>query len=475
MSDGKQLGNSAKGSPFSLLDKGRFTMGLLKVVLISGMGFFTDAYDLFNINIMLLFLTPLWHLTSVQESLLASSAIFSAIVGQLLFGRLLDLLGRKKIYGIEAGILAAGAVLSAFSTNFTMLLATRTIMGLGIGGDYPASATIASEYAPTSSRGKSVALVFSMQGFGIATAVITGLLAAAYLPAGMAWRVVAFVGAIPPAFVVYFRRHVPETPRYSLLVKGDASEARRGLRLVLGSDGEVAKAKAQRTPISEFFREYWPLLIGTTLPWTFMDMALYGTGVFSSYVTSSLLPTKSLTASVLRAGVPLLIGIPGYFAAAALVDRLGRKPLQLIGFAIVTAIYIPMALYYMKFISVNSYLLYAFFGLSFTALNLGPNTTTFILPAEVYPVRYRSTGHGISAAAGKAGAAITTFAFPLIKASLGSSLGLAFIFGLLAVVSVVAMIITAAFIPETKMVPLEEASKEKLVVESPVPVPHHSG
>nr|NAZ32494.1 MFS transporter [Acidilobus sp.] len=74
----------------------------------------------------------------------------------------------------------------------------RVIMGLGIGGDYPASSTIASEYAPTKNRGRMVALVFSMQGAGIAAAVVVGLLSVTYLPPDLAWRVVAAVGAIPP-------------------------------------------------------------------------------------------------------------------------------------------------------------------------------------------------------------------------------------------------------------------------------------
>ncbi len=458
----KQSPSDGDGNPFKYLDStNRLTMGLWKVILVSGMGFFTDAYDLFNINIMLLFLTPLWHLTSVQMGLLASSAIWSAILGQLTFGRLLDLLGRKKIYGIEAAILAVGAALSAFSTSFLMLLATRTLMGFGIGGDYPASATIASEYAPTKTRGKSVALVFSMQGFGIATSVIVGLLAAGYLPPDLAWRVVAGIGAIPPSLVVYFRRHVPETPRYSLLVKGDVNEASKGLKLVTGSEAEVRPAVAEKISFLEFISMFGALLIGTTLPWTFMDMALYGTSVFSGTISQALVPFHTAVGKVLGAGVPLLIGVPGYFIAATLVDKVGRKALQIAGFLIAAAVYAPMTLYFYGLMHVSSYLIYAAFGLSLTALNLGPNTTTFILPAEVYPVRYRSTGHGISAAAGKVGAAITTLLFPILKST--PSLGLGFIFLILVVASLAGIGITAAFIPETKGKVLEEISRERIV------------
>ena len=95
--------------------------------------------------------------------LLASIAIWSAVIGQLLFGFLGDYWGRKKIYGIEATLLTLGALFSALSPNLPLLILFRFIMGLGIGGDYPISATIMSEYANLNDRGKLVALVFSNQ------------------------------------------------------------------------------------------------------------------------------------------------------------------------------------------------------------------------------------------------------------------------------------------------------------------------
>ncbi|MCI4459357.1 MAG: MFS transporter [Acidilobus sp.] len=436
------------------------------------MGFFTDAYDLFNIGVILLILTPLWGLTNLQKGLLASAALWATIAGQLLFGRLLDVLGRKRIYGIEAAILGAGALASAFAVNFTTLLITRVIMGLGIGGDYPASSTIASEYAPTKSRGRMVALVFSMQGVGIATAVIVGLLSVTYLPPDLAWRVVAAVGAIPPLFVVYYRRRIPETPRYSLLVKGDRSEASKAISLVAGSSARgLPEARAERYGAADFLRTFWPTLIGTAVPWLLMDVALYGTGVFSDSITATMIPGKSLVAQVLRSGIPLLIGIPGYFIAAYLVDKVGRKSLQTIGFSVMAFIYALLALSYMGFIgTLGDVYKYLLFGLSFTFINLGPNTTTFIIPAEVYPVRYRSTGHGISAAAGKVGAALSTMFLPLLQ----TRLGVGSLFALLALVSIGGALTTVVFTPEAKGLTLEEASRERLVIKSPQPLPVRS-
>jgi PHS family inorganic phosphate transporter-like MFS transporter len=463
------MGQRAASGVFEHLETDGLNLGHLKVILLSGMGFFTDAYDLFNIGVMLLVLTPLWSLTNLQKGLLASAALWATVAGQLLFGRLLDVLGRKRIYGIEAAILGAGALASAFAVNFTTLLITRVIMGLGIGGDYPASSTIASEYAPTKNRGRMVALVFAMQGAGIATAVIVGLLSVAYLPPNLAWRVVAAVGAIPPLFVVYYRRRIPETPRYSLLVKGDKSEASKAVFLVAGSSvRDLPEARAERYGVADFMRTFWLTLIGTAVPWLLMDVALYGTGVFSGSITATMIAGKSLVAQVLRSGIPLLIGIPGYFIAAYLVDSAGRKNLQTIGFSVMTFIYALLALSYTGFIgNLGDIYKYLLFGLSFTFINLGPNTTTFIIPAEVYPVRYRSTGHGISAASGKVGAALSTMFLPLLQAKFG----VGSLFALLALVSIGGALTTVVFTPEAKGLTLEEASRERLVIKSPQPLP----
>jgi len=454
---------------FEHLETDRLNLGHLKVILLAGMGFFTDAYDLFNIGVMLLILTPLWGLTNLQKGLLASAALWATIAGQLLFGRLLDVLGRKKVYGIEATLLGVGALASAFAVNFTTLLIPRLIMGLGIGGDYPASSTIASEYAPTKNRGRMVALVFAMQGVGIAAAVVVGLLSATYLPPDLAWRVVAAVGAIPPLIVIYYRRRIPETPRYSLLVKGDKSEASKAVSLVAGSSArDLPEARAERYGVTDFIRTFWPTLIGTAVSWLLVDMALYGTGVFSSSITATMIPGHSLVAQVLRSGIPLLIGVPGYFIAAYLIDSAGRKNLQTIGFSVMAFIYALLTLSYTGFIgTLGDVYKYLLFGLSFTFINLGPNTTTFVIPAEVYPVRYRSTGHGISAAAGKFGAALSTMFLPLLQAKLG----VGFLFAFMASVSIGGALITVVFTPEAKGLTLEEASRERLVIKSPQPLP----
>jgi len=462
-------------TPFKYIDDMRTNKGHIKVWFTAGMGFFTDAYDLFVIGIILVILSdlnsPSFPLTIFYKSVLASSAVFTAILGQLIFGRIADILGRKKVYGVEASILAAGALLSAFSPNIYWLIFSRFLLGFGIGGDYPISATIMSEYSPRKDRGKLVSLVFANQGIGIIFAVIVGIISATFLPISVAWRVMAGIGAIPPALVIYYRRKVPETPRFSLLVKNDVLEASKAFKTV-GKDVKVTKVKSKANSFTDFVKSYYPLLIGTSLTWLLMDTAFYGTGVFSGPITLTILGgSAGIKADVIRAGIPLLIGVPGYFIAAYTIDKLGRKFIQSMGFIVMAIIYgivsFSMITTGPKVIgfSIPTTLAYIMFGLAFMFINFGPNTTTFVIPSEVYPVRFRSTGHGISAASGKLGAAISLFLFPYLS----TAIGIKDILLMLSIVSVIGALVTIAFIYEPKMKSLEEISKEKIIMEEPTP------
>lgn len=470
--------DKALASPFEHLDMLKLTWTHIKIWYLSGAGFFTDAYDLFIIGAVLTVLTSYavpgfeeLHGPHAEfwEGLLGSAALWATIAGQLLFGFLGDRLGRKYLYGVEAIILILGAVFSAVAPNLFWLVVARTFLGFGIGGDYPISATIMSEYSNVKDRGKLIALVFANQGLGILASVGVALLSVMSLPPDVAWRVMLGVGAVPAASVVYLRRKIPETPRFALLVKGDVDEARRAMRL-FGADVNVL-VKSRNLTAREFFSENWKLLVGTAVPWFLMDIALYGTGVYSSIVTASIIgPAKSTLQAIFYQSLPFLAGFPGYFVAALLLDKLGRKPIQTMGFAAMAAIYLAVSFMLAQIggsveLSMPAAAALAVYSLSFFFINFGPNTTTFVIPAEVYPTRYRATGHGISAAAGKLGAAVSTLLFP----SLVHVIGIPSLLQLLAVVSMAGIPVTLLALPEPKAVSLELVSGEHkhLIVAGP--------
>ena len=216
-----------------------------KILITAGMGFFTDAYDLFIIGVAATMITAEWHIAGYQKSLLPSLALLTSAAGAVAFGRIADRLGRRKVYGYEVLILAAGAIASACSPGIWWLIAFRGILGFGIGGDYPVSATIVSECASRHDRGRMVALVFSMQGIGL---VVGPVVAIGLLKTGishdLAWRIMLCAGAVPALAVFWLRRRLRETPRF-LLAQAGAGEHRRhaalarpgGIRGVLADHG----------------------------------------------------------------------------------------------------------------------------------------------------------------------------------------------------------------------------------------------
>ncbi len=202
------------------LDESHITREHWKIMFISGMGFFTDAYDLFIIGVAMHLIKENWHTSPTADGLVTSSALLASAVGALLFGRVADMLGRKRIYGYEVLVLAAGAIASAFSPDIWWLIGFRVILGIGIGGDYPVSSTLMSEYSGKKHRGMMVSLVFAMQAAGL---TIGPLLAALLLVTGLShnvvWRLLLAFGAIPALAVFQMRRRLAETPRYRIGAK----------------------------------------------------------------------------------------------------------------------------------------------------------------------------------------------------------------------------------------------------------------
>jgi MFS family permease len=206
-------------------------------MFVSGMGFFTEAYDLFVIGIVVSLLKTQWVMSTNQVSWLNSATLLASAVGAIVFGRVADMLGRKRIYGYEVLILAAGALASAFSPNYTFLLICRIILGIGIGGDYPVSATIMSEYSGKQSRGRMVGLVFAMQGAGLLVGpLLASILLASGLSNNITWRLLLGLGTIPGLAVFYLRRQIHETPRFAM-AGGAADEAQAAIAAATGGSG----------------------------------------------------------------------------------------------------------------------------------------------------------------------------------------------------------------------------------------------
>jgi MFS transporter, PHS family, inorganic phosphate transporter len=436
---------------FSEIDDDRISKAQWRIVAISGMGFFADAYDLFVIGVVLRLLKSEWHIGSFETAIVGATALVSAAIGSAVFGRVADMFGRKYIYGFEVLVLGAGAVASAFAPSIWWLVAFRFILGLGIGGDYPVSATIASEFAGKKTRGLMISSVFAMQGIGLIVAPLLAIaLLAVHVPQDLVWRILLGAGAIPPLAVFWARRHLKETPRFALLTAGNDALA------------EEAKHKGFVTALREAFgadKLLFKWLIGTSLAWFFLDLAYYGNTISNQAFVSAVSVNGSQIHDLL---VSLLVftfaAFPGYLLSVYGMDKWGRKTIQLLGFTMMAASFIAIA-----FIGDAKSIIVPFVALyciNYFFTEFGPNTTTFVLPAEIFPMTVRTTSHGISATVGKLGAAVGTFSFPLLQAKFGLP-GPMWVAGASCIAG---LAVTWALVPEPNGLDLEEASRDTTFV-----------
>jgi MFS transporter, PHS family, inorganic phosphate transporter len=400
------------------LDEAPLSRFHLRAVLASGMGFFTDAYDLFVIGIASALITKDWHLSADRLALLNSTMLAAAFVGAFFFGRYADKVGRKRVYWLVAAIMIAGALGSALSQSYWMLIAFRFVLGFGVGGDYPVSAVMVSEYANRKDRGKLVGMVFGTQALGL---IVGPLIALALLGSGTgndtAWRILLGLGAVPAAAVIYLRCRMPESPRYQAHMR-----QRAGLLPGAAEQGGWSEPLSLRPEVGlrAFLtdRRWLITLAGTAGCWFLLDYAYYGNTISTPQILSLISPGAStMTKIALQLAIFLVAAVPGYILAIARLDRIGHRKLQLIGFAMMAACFLVIAAVPGMTTTVAPFLLV--YGVSYFFTEFGPNMTTFVLPSELYPVTMRTTGHGFSAGVGKLGAFIGVFLFPILQTSLG--------------------------------------------------------
>jgi MFS family permease len=467
---------------FDALDDSKVTKFQWKIMFVSGMGFFTDAYDLFVIGIVVALLKPEWNLSTSQISALNSVTLAASAVGAIVFGRIADILGRKRIYGYEVLILAIGALASSFAPNYWFLLICRAILGIGIGGDYPVSATIMSEYSGKKSRGRMVGMVFAMQGAGL---LVGPLIASGLLASGISndytWRILLALGAIPGMAVFYLRRQIHETPRFAM-AGGAADEAQAAIHAatsgsITGGAARPGAAKPEAAkrpaPVAESsarvpqgaldgfailarHRRMLIWLIGTAGTWALLDFCYYGNSISTPEILALLNPKASLLHNTLiQLAIFAVFAVPGYIVAILLLDKTGRRRIQWVGFFMMSLMFLLIGL--IPAVTQNAAPFILLYGISYFFTEFGPNTTTFVYPAEIFPVEVRTTGHGISAGAGKMGAFVGAYLFPDMLASSWGVRGAEIVAG---IVAAAGLLLTVTLLPEPRGRSLEELSAE---------------
>jgi len=369
-----------------------------------------------------LYSPPVW-----SDQLALSCVFLGAMLGMLVMGRLGDLLGRARALRLTTALVVLGCAVPACAAGlpeiaYATLCVGRFVLGVGVGGIYPLSAAHAAEEggaAEAAGSSQRVSWAFFWQSPGVlAPYAVAILLFACFRPQPpqewvpqFEFRLLFALGAIP-ALVVFLSVYNEEDENQELQ---DAHP--------------YEPATATRTNI---FVEIWRqprethrALIGTCGTWFTFDIAFYGCSVFTPAILDDICLggartdgkcELTLLQNAWQSVIVQSMGIPGCLLAILLMNHMGSKRLNVVGLLLLVANLVAMALVYLFSPQSHDLVFLLFCSLTFL-LNFGPNLGTYVMPAVCFPSHIRSTCHGISAFAGKLGAAFGTLFFPYIASS----------------------------------------------------------
>lgn len=411
----------------------------LRAFFVSSGGFLLDGYDLSVISFAVPFISKQFNLNVSQEGLISSASLMGMLIGSLLFGFLSDKMGRKKLLTLDLVFFALFAFTSGISTDFYQLFISRLLLGVGIGGDYPISSTLTSEFAPSKNRGKYLVGAISMYWIGTLFSAVANLI---FLPFGdNFWRFSFILGSLISFPIILGRIKLSESPRW-LISKGLLSEK--------GIPTKEEENKGVRGLVDLFVNgKLAYFLIVTSLIWFLFDIAAYGIGLYYPYILHQFaFPSKY---QVIYGTIAISIGaIIGYIAAIIAVDSLGRRMVLLAGLTAMGIILLAGGL-----VKVSGAVLVPYF-MSFVAMEQWAGAVTLFYPTEIFPTPVRSSAQGFATAISRIGAILGVYYFPTLVKMLGFSTSLIFF----SITSFIALAFSAIVVKETKGKPLEEVSIE---------------
>jgi len=421
-------------------------------LFLPAMGNLHGQYNFQSIAIALVIMRDQYPQTKLENAACLCVVFAGAVFGQLIFGYIGDWLGRNRamfLTNLFCVIGAAGSALivvkSSSAALYTCVAFWRFILGMGVGGVYPLSATSASESTVTMDRDAAlkkrerVSWVFFWQVPGSTLPFLVAWCLATWAPddTDLQWRLTLGLGAIPAAVVMYYSSGKEESAEFTQ-AKSDTS-----------------LSHALRKPI------YWYKLIGTGFGWFCYDIVHYGPYLIAPVIIDDIFDVEQEDEDVAKVAWQTsfanCIGVPGVLTCIYLYKYLGTKRQQWIGFLFIMTSFVLMGGLYDI---VDDAILFFLFCVMTFGINSGPSVTTFVLPSETFPAEVRSTFNGLSAAMGKTGATTATFLDYFIYETWGITYNLY----LYATVALCGAIITLIFVEDIDD-PKRNISKDPMVAE----------
>lgn len=439
----------------SRIDRLPNTPIMKKVLFLTGIGWMFDAMDQGMVAGVMAAIGKDWMLTTGQLGMLGSSGMLGMALGAALSGMAADKFGRRAVVMYTLIIYGIASALSGFAVNYPMLLVLRFLTGFGLGGELPAASTLVSEYSPVKSRGRNVIILESFWAWGwILAALVAYMLIPVY-----GWRIAFWVGAVPALYAAYLRKSVPESPRYlesvGRLKEADElvrrMEEQAGIKPLEAADfTKEAPAETVRVRFLDLWsKKYIRTTIVLWVIWFGINFGYYGFVLW----TPTLLMGKgfALVKSFEFTLIMCLAQLPGYYSAAYLVEKVGRKAVLSIYFA-------GTAAAAWLFGHAGSTAEVLAFGSMLYFFSLGAWGCVYAYTPEVYPTAARASGTGWASAFGRLGAFAAPFIVPVIYKAYGTDAGYTYVFIMLTAVFAAVSLVVALMGKETMGKSLEEIS-----------------
>jgi SP family arabinose:H+ symporter-like MFS transporter len=459
----------SRGGPLAELDSRIPTSFYWYLAVLACVGGFLFGYDTSNIGSVLSFIP--YHLSSFWTGYLVAGASLGAAAGALLAGPLTDRFGRKSLLITDAAIYAIGAILSAVTVNWFMLVSSRTLIGLAIGADSAIATAYIAEFAPKGRRGQLSIIQQWMITVGILVSYIVAVIVLKAAPGsagGADWRLILGIGAIPALIAVALRSKMPESPRW-LMLRGRFEETRKAFgRLgmdvsedeVRAAANEAARIERERRRKSAWTAGVRRALIVVCVFFVFQQITginvpfYYGPTILSSYFLSGHNAVAAAVAGVEATAILGAVNVIATYFAFRWIDKRGRRPLAIGGYMGMT-VFILVAAIGVAFLAGIPKVVVVMVGFSFfiTSFAIGVGGTGWLIQGEVFPTAVRGRAASIAAAVDW----IANFALIEVFPAWQTSIGLGWVMVCLAAICLVAIGFVYKFLPETKGLSVEEA------------------
>ena len=451
------------------LDGAATTTSYWYLALLACIGGFLFGYDTAVIGSVLEFIP--YELSDLATGYLVAGASLGAAVGALAAGPLTDRYGRKSLLIVDAAIFAIGSILSAVTINAEMLLISRTLIGIAVGADSAIATAYIAEFAPAKRRGQLSIIQQWMITVGILASYLIALLIFKLAPQhayGADWRIILGLGAVPAVLAVVLRARMPESPRW-LMSKGRYGDTRKALGLlgievseeevrrtadqIAELEGRKDRTKSLWTPgvrralmvVCVFF--IFQQISGINIPF------YYGPQLLSGFFESGSSDVATAVAGLQAAAILGAVNVVATYFGFRYIDKLGRRPLALGGYAGM-AVFMLVAALGVAFLTGTPRVAVIMVGFSFfiTSFAIGVGGTGWLIQGEVFPTAVR----GRAAAIGASVNWLANFVLIVSYPTLNTAIGLAWVMVLFVALAVMAMVFVARFLPETKNLTVEQ-------------------